>query len=499
MLKKLLQFLFLILFYNFCLVQAQEPKKLLYIMGGGGEPQGSSTIFDSNLSLISHFVEKADWETTVSFNGGHSDTENIIKQKLKNARNVGSFNEENYNLLVKDMIDKIKNGQLKNGDQLMVTINSHGAKKLIDEKTHRISLASSEAKNLQTLEGSSTVSLDSLEELANLASKNGVKLAIIDSSCFSGNLLNIKNNDVCLISAAGRDQYGYAGNYVPFLLGNYTNSFTSELFNSLKKGRNLEEIFLKARKVGPDPDFPMISTPEGKALNELLYRLIAPYLNFTDNKVDDFGAFYSKSNQDLTNSICSAKNNFDQLEIFLTQLSKIKSAADESTLSTRSDFLKLKDALVKYRNLQLEYEQSLKNLFEAKKEIQAILSRDYPKDTDFIKEINPIDLLTIDFSDQINYWTGVYDDSRKKNSEEVLFLTGVIDTLKKRNKMSFHVKIFLSEQARKHIEDHVSFLKRSNNTFALARDVAYEAKRVYDQLYDEIKDKKSNPCRDFVL
>jgi hypothetical protein len=58
---------------------AQEtPKKFIAVMGGGGEPKGDNTIFDRSITELGNYLEKnPEWVSTVSFNGGHSKTEEI--------------------------------------------------------------------------------------------------------------------------------------------------------------------------------------------------------------------------------------------------------------------------------------------------------------------------------------------------------------------------------------------------------------------------------------
>ena len=88
------------------------------------------------------------------------------------------------------------------------------------------------------------------ENLQNKANEKGVKLAILDLSCYSGQSLDIAktNSNVCVITAASRETVGYLG-------------FTEKLFENLQSGRSLEESFLISRQgvMG----WPQISTPQG--------------------------------------------------------------------------------------------------------------------------------------------------------------------------------------------------------------------------------------------
>ncbi len=90
-------------------------EKQLYILGGGGEPVGDETIFDSSLKDLSNFVKSSDWKTTISFNGGHSKTEKIIKNNFKKGINGGDFVKLNYDVILKDIEDKLLKGSKYSG------------------------------------------------------------------------------------------------------------------------------------------------------------------------------------------------------------------------------------------------------------------------------------------------------------------------------------------------------------------------------------------------
>jgi hypothetical protein len=67
--------------------EAKPHKKLFYGIGAGGEPKGPSTQFDSTLSVLGNFSGNPGWDMTVSFDGGHPKTEELIATKFKKAKN----------------------------------------------------------------------------------------------------------------------------------------------------------------------------------------------------------------------------------------------------------------------------------------------------------------------------------------------------------------------------------------------------------------------------
>ena len=177
----------------------------LILIGGGGEAtEKTGTMFDDTLKDVDSYLQKNKWNNySVSFNGGHPETEAILASRYSNAQSKNTFNEDNYKALLKSYQDKITNGQIKAGDQLMVMIDTHGAARLDEgsEISHAIAIGSSTGQaNLNDLSGTTTTSLDTMKALIDLAKNKGVKLAILDFSCHSGKTLALANIKTILIS-----------------------------------------------------------------------------------------------------------------------------------------------------------------------------------------------------------------------------------------------------------------------------------------------------------
>ena len=192
--KKIIILTFLISFNLFA------DEKFFYFFGGGGEPLGKTTIFDYNLKTAGAFVRKSDWKTTISFDGDHSKTEKIIAHEFIGTSNAGNFTKNNIEALIADLLLKLNSGRLKKGDQLLLTIDTHGREKIEDENNHHIALLHGEE-----------ISLDLLKPVIALATKKEVKLAIVDLSCFSGITLDIGNEKICIITSTGANHSAYSG------------------------------------------------------------------------------------------------------------------------------------------------------------------------------------------------------------------------------------------------------------------------------------------------
>ncbi|MBC7428711.1 MAG: hypothetical protein H7336_08885 [Bacteriovorax sp.] len=482
-----------------------DQKKQFYFLGGGGEPKGETTIFDGEIKRVGSFINNSDWDSTVSFNGGHAKTEDLMRSKMAKAKNAGPFIEKNYNAMMDEMIAKLESGELKAGDQLMVAIDTHGAKRSIGkdaEKTHRVALSYSEAKELTNLSGARTVDLDKLDKIADLAGKKGVKLAVADLSCYSGNLLNIKSDKVCLISGSGPEQYSYgAGTLkVGFLSFSQANTFSSKFFDSLKKGKNLEDLFLSARSSSTDtPDFPMINTSAGIAINDLIYKMITPYLDYNNDQVSNFGRQYGRTGDGFEERICNIDSNHHQLIDLLKQYNSLSIVADESGRNS-DDFKALRSALEEYRSYQKTYEVSMRGKFEAEKEVRNIFEKQFPNDKKAWSEYDPLDFLTIDLDLQIKRYQEYADREKNNNNKYVAVMMDLtLSQLKKQKEIAAYVKANLSENSKAKLKAQEDAYGKSGVTKNLASRVSLEAKKVFNTLYKSLKKPESNPCRDFVL
>mgnify|MGYP000738786180 CR=1 FL=1 len=106
-----LQLIFLIIVVHLISSRAYAGKHVI-IMGGGGAPESSeSTLFDPSVKNIGNFLQNSQWDTQIIFNGGHSQTEAIIKEKFAKANMADSFSSKNFNSLLDSYEKKISKGQ----------------------------------------------------------------------------------------------------------------------------------------------------------------------------------------------------------------------------------------------------------------------------------------------------------------------------------------------------------------------------------------------------
>lgn len=306
------------------------------LLGGGGEPAGPETIFDGSLERLAEAKSRVPMNITASFNGGHSTTSAIIKNKI--GVEHSPFTGVAYKKMIADAVKKINSGELKSGAQLMVIVDTHGGEN--DRQyggktlTHSIALSGHKMESMTNVSGAGSASVDELLTLTEAAKEKGIKLAIIDVSCHSGNSLKLANSNTCVISGTGPNHFGYS-------------TFTKSFYNEMVPGRNLEEVFLNARKNDVDHGFPMISTNTGIKLNEDLYKLMSPYLdNRHSASADKISTRISQEARGANS--CSREAEFQKL---LRQVESFEKIAGEAT-SRYSDLSLLKDELVSYKKLQ---------------------------------------------------------------------------------------------------------------------------------------------------
>jgi hypothetical protein len=275
------------------------------LFGGGGEPGGNDTIFDSALEVLADNKDNVDLNIRSSFNGGHMKTETILREKLKIENQ--EFTPDNWQKAVSEYIVKIKSGQMKKGENLLVLVDTHGQEADSKNSTHMIDMAI-KGKN----RGGRQASMDMLKELAQVASDKGINLGIVDFSCHSGNSLSLGNDKTCVVTAAAPNLYGY-------------DDFTKSFYTNMKKGMSLEDVYLKARKDAYSPSFPMISTKENESLKDSLYTKLYPYMTYAGGLANKLSPYLDQ----VINSEalqCKRENDFNILVKQIEDFEKVNGA-----------------------------------------------------------------------------------------------------------------------------------------------------------------------------
>lgn len=323
----------------------------IILFGGGGEPiDEKNTQFDASMVALSKFYQKNnDYHTIVNFNGGHSDTELKIKSKFNGAEIRNNFSSQNYEKIIEDTLKQLENNEIPSGGKILVFIDSHGTEK--KGQTHSISTAHSALKSMNG-GGSSTVSLDKLKILADLVVVKNVNLAIVDGSCHSGNTLSLANSKTCVIAASGPLHYSYS-------------TFTSNFAKKMRKGKNLEDIFLETSKKINGLGFPMISSPAGIIVQDEIYPYLTPYMYYHDeyrgmplDKIDSY--ITDNSTPEL---LCKRNDDYNKLNSILSLVQQMSAVSAKNGETFRPVNLnKLKRKINNYKITQDEYLNKLNQL-----------------------------------------------------------------------------------------------------------------------------------------
>lgn len=457
----------------------------ILVIGGGGEPVGTSTNFDRRIGQLGKNVQEANWKYEISFNGGHSTTEQILRTNYPSpVAPVTDFTVEEYNRLLKDYKNKILSGKIKAGDQLMILTSSHGSAQAKGMVTHSISAKGGPITDYNSLKGSATVNLDHLAEIVKLTNERGIKLAIVDLSCHSGNTMALKKNapNTCIITSTGPIHYGFSGQ----------SAFTEKFIQNLKAGTNLEEAFLKGRIQSSDPSYPMISTEANDQIVKDVYESITPYLYYTDAKSDKLANYIVETaNADL---ICKRENEFKKL---ISQIEKLQSVVTSTPNGFNAEALK--DLLKNYKESQDQvlkaslamgaYNLSKKEVFTLPANTKAIIG--------FKLEYNWKELLELDIEKRI----ADYEKFKKFSSSSTAKADNqaAIDFLKIVNEKK--QSIIRQHPKLKNFKENVtSLVTGMNNSRKIAAQVALQERQFYEELYRRKQNNQSNnPCREIVF
>ncbi len=462
----------------------------LMVLGGGGEPKGFDTIFDNSLNKLADYTQEANLkQMSITFNGGHERTEKIIEKNFSTAQNLGKFTEDHYNKIIEDYTKKINSKDIKGGEQVLVYINTHGAQKKDGQTTHNISTTTGGAiKDYTTGDGTDMVSMDKLLELKKAAEDNGVKLAIVDLSCHSGAALNLAGDKTCVISSTGPKHLAYAS----------PSAFGDQFTGLMQKGKNLEEVFLKARDVADDNGVPMISTPANFEITKNLYSAITPYLHESNRDGDKLGNYLVQT----VDNMCVAKreDDFKQIMSLIDQVEKVNSVEKRFLFWKYSektiDLSKLKSDLIEYKAIQDKMIKELSGLNTKLLAEKIIIPYEGLMDT----VISAGELLRSDYAAMIE--TKEKEISQDRESEipnpQLQVDLAWLKHMQATQKRISEANPGLARAATMAREFHLNV----QNTYQLANRIKENEKKLYSALYkhyQKAQPEKSNPCRDFVL
>lgn len=465
--------------------QSAYSERRIALMGGGGAPVGKTTIFDETLNSFDRYLQKNKWgQVVLIFNGDHSTTDDIIKTKFRNAALKANISQNNFNAVIKQYENQIKTGELKSGDQLLVMIESHGLPKSADELTHSIAVRS---ENPQVAESLKNSSMDAMKNLTELAKEKGIKLAIIDFSSYSGNSLELANENNCVISSTGKDHPGYT-------------SFAEKFISNMAAGKSLEDVFLETRKNTADNSYPMISGPEGQVINHDIYPGLTPYLYYndhrkTDQSEDKLSEYLIQSSSD---KLCKRENQFAELE---KQLAKLRETPALNISGHYPDIDGIKLLIQYYKRKQDNYIKLLNSWGVTElshKEQFSATATSGKKSFTMSGNFTWKELVETDFDGiikNVTYALPMTKDSATQAQFKASIEMHTLAFAKQKEILSRYPKL------KDYKENFKIQLSELEGTYAIANQIAMEERKLYSAMYSNLrKDKASkNACNDFIL
>lgn len=459
----------------------------LLFLGGGGEPKSSeTTIFDTMIKNLGAYLDNNKWKTHVLFNGGHTKTEEILDENFKDASSVGSFGKKRFDDLIDSYEKKIKNGQLKAGEQLLIVIDSHGSAKQEGDFTHQIALGN-ESLTSETIEGQAElISLDRLKKLTELALQKDIQLAIIDFSCKSGATQALNNQNTCVISATGPEHLAY-------------DTFSDYFSKNMEKGKNLENLFLEARRHDLNQSLPMISTQAGQALSNDFHALISPYfLSYNENpEIDTLSDYLLQISNEV--GMCTRENEYQSL---MKKLASIRSFSILQLKILLPEIGELQSLIAEYKKIQDQYISLVRSWdlpdLNKQEEFQGqSVAGDYIYEYSIKYSLS--ELLEIDFSQIIDGISSEINKTKDKVKKAEL-----------KSSLEVYKKAFLKQE--EIIEKHPHLLSYKENlrgqlhalgqSSVLVDAISKKERALFDHLYLNLQPASStlkNPCKKFIL
>lgn len=483
----------LVLSFNAHLAMAEN---FSYLIGGGGE-SGDKTLFDLEVDHFS-YINSFSSNQKIYFDGGHALLEKNLEKTFPNAEK-NHFRENDYYNFLKDLKEKIVSGKIKSGDQILVSLFSHGAQKEENVVSHKVAVkkdSQDQNINLQNLSGAEIVSLDDLKEVIKLSEDKGIKLGIIDQSCYGGATTALAKGlkNVCVLAGTNDliPNISHDNHAVdPILqkkMGLEKSSIAAFSDALNKKGTNLEEVYLSVLTNTKSLVAPMSSIDVMKDIEAELNEVFS-------NKIDLLTMVTKVTNYEDVDfiGVCTEKRKFDQALI------SIMSQLGQGFIANSKVFQSFNQALEKYKikldelNKEGEKAQAVYKYMLQDPIVEITLNLD---DMD-----GKIKTVLITKSDLIN--------NPKQAYKMVLDSFSNDKALSRKYKSLVKTEVKKLESKRELLMKEYQTLPHSNpekvelismELFQSSVDLMTQMNQLKREIYlNRIQQKDSNPCRDFKI
>lgn len=421
------------------------PVKHLFVMGGGGESPAADNQFEYGLRILGEKSRAAGWNPTVLYDGDHPKSFAKVFESFGAAQEERrKFDSFTFETQLAEIRRGLKEGKFAKGDQVFFVVDSHGLKGELYEASHSVFCGER-----------GRCSLDPLNELIQLLENAGVKVAIADTSCYSGASLKLGSERTCRISSATAETLGYSG-------------FANQFFRELDRGKNLEEVFLAARR--RSSGFSSITTAAGRSAQEAIEPIIE---QVTFEPLWEL--IFSKE--------CSAQNTNESFREFLATLTRITSyrGFGPELEELRQEVRQYREALAEARALLARAKQLEQKVLEAKDGQKMPLSfAAFPRLDEFEKAYAEMPFIE-------SFRKGVLlarsATASREHFEEDPDFNEYVSLIKKMDRWGTRIDKPFS-----------NFLSPVN---PIIERIDRLEKQVYDDLYRALDTGAPNPCRDF--
>ena len=258
----------------FTALGAHAAGKYLYAIGGSGDPPGATTIFDYTFGQMAKAAANRGWQPTVLFDGDHKDAQGKVAAAF-GKKELPTFSPFSFASMLNKIKADVELGKFKKGDQVLFWIDAHGRPRIGSQRSHAIACG----KDFDDC------NLDELQEVISKLESKGVKVALMDGSCYSGSSLNLGSEKTCIVTIT-------SDHYVGF--GRTAN----QLLESIP-GTPLEQAFFNV--VDTNWGYPQISTKAGKQLHDLFAPLLIDPIITGKNLVNEASCADGPANSILAN------------------------------------------------------------------------------------------------------------------------------------------------------------------------------------------------------
>jgi soluble cytochrome b562 len=269
----------------------------------------------------------------------------------------------------------------------------------------------------------------------------------------------------------------------------------------MKRGKSLEDVFLDTRKSTTDNSYPMISTPEGIAINKDIYPNLTPYLYYyeADPNLDKMTNYLLEAS--TNGGLCTRKNQYDELQ---RQLESLRAASTLNMNKNIPEINRIKNLIAQYKEKQDRYISLARNWGTAELSHTETFSGTGTagkKSSTMTGNFTWQQMIETDYDGIIKNVTNA-KKSTKDPFTQAQFQSSIEMHSKARDKKNEILSLYPN------LKDYKQKFKEQVNemqgTYAIANQIALEERKLYDSMYSNLRsekkaNKQSSACKEFML